>query len=257
VILMALKSIFDSNRRREIRKALAQGESPFRKPQKAGLKSDSVIEVDERDIIDVIAPPPLPTPASLQPAQTPVPSAGSETIWHSYLKRRPIDEELIAAFEKHSTKRMKEALDKGANVDAQDRMGRTCLMRAAQAGDEGMMNFLLGHWAGKGMNPSMSAEDNEGRTALAYAAKAGKANAAQILVSKHTSVNTCDKHRQTPLMHAAMGGHLETVKLLVGHIADVSAKDENHATARWYAESKGHTKTAEYLRQCERMKSDV
>jgi ankyrin repeat protein len=267
---MTLKAIFDKDRRAEIRKAIARGEPVIRRPQKTPMEEESVIDVDERDIILIDSPPaaasankptvmkvPLPQalipPAGAQPSPAPhltpppliqSPAAASK---RPYNEQRALDEELIDAFEKDEKGRMEAVLARGANVDAKDRLGRTCLMRAAQGGDFDMLVFLYGKSA------FVNDKDNEGQTALAYAAKSGSHNAADSLIFHTAEIDARDKHRRTPLMHAAIGGNLTVAKVLIRHHADALAKDENHATALWHAQNPPkRPELVEYLKECER-----
>lgn len=71
---------------------------------------------------------------------------------------------------------VREALSKGAAVDARDNGGKTALMRAAQDGYSDVLKLLLEHGA------DIHAIDPEGRTALTYAiGQSGSAASVELL----------------------------------------------------------------------------
>jgi hypothetical protein len=71
----------------------------------------------------------------------------------------------------------------------------------------------------KGAN--VNAKDNNGRTALMIAATNGRIESARLLIEKGANVNAKDDHGGTALMWAASGGHTEIARLLIEKGADI------------------------------------
>lgn len=77
----------------------------------------------------------------------------------------------------------------------------------------------------------VNAKDKEGRTALTEAAKIGHTDIVKLLLDKAADINTKDKDGRSPLVWAAAKMHADLVKLLVERGADVNAKDKGELTA--------------------------
>ncbi|KAK3262188.1 hypothetical protein CYMTET_28941, partial [Cymbomonas tetramitiformis] len=164
--------------------------------------------------------------------------------------RRP----LHAAAEKGMVEMLIELAGKGAEVDAEDREGRTALTVALAFGQEGAARALLeagaGVNAGTGQRPlhaaakkgmeemvrelavkgaEVDAEDGEGCTALTVALAFGQETAARALLEAGAGVNAGTGQR--PLHAAAKKGMEEMVRELVGKGAEVDAEDGEGRTA--------------------------
>jgi len=106
-------------------------------------------------------------------------------------------------------------VDKGANLDAQDKLGWTALQRAADNGHGEVVKLLVE----KGAN--LEAQDTYGRTALHLAAQGGHGEVVKLLVEKGANLEAQDTYGRTALHLAAQGGHGEVVKLLVEKVGAV------------------------------------
>ncbi|KAK3248559.1 hypothetical protein CYMTET_31089 [Cymbomonas tetramitiformis] len=164
--------------------------------------------------------------------------------------RRP----LHAAAERGTVELVRELLEKSAEVDAEDREGRTALTVALAFGQEAAARALLeagaGVNAGTGRRPlhaaaergtvelvrelleksaEVDAEDREGRTALTVALAFGQEAAARALLEAGAGVNAGTGRR--PLHAAAERGTVEMVRELAGKGAEVDAEDGEGRTA--------------------------
>ncbi|KAK3265789.1 hypothetical protein CYMTET_25557 [Cymbomonas tetramitiformis] len=167
--------------------------------------------------------------------------------------RRPVH----AAAMMGTVEMVRELVEKGAEVDAEDREGRTALTVALAFGQEAAARALLeagaGVNAGTGQRPlhaaakkgmeemvrelvekstEVDAEDGEGRTALTVALAFGQEAAARALLEAGAGVNT----GRRPLHVAAEKGMVEMVRELAGKGAEVDAEDAEGRTARWYSD---------------------
>jgi ankyrin repeat protein len=113
-----------------------------------------------------------------------------------------------------------ELLDRGASVDARDRLGARPLSHAARSGHLEMVDLLLAHGA------PIDARNLAGATALYFAAEAGHASIAQRLIERGTDVRLAGRSGISPIAAAAYAGNDEIVAALLAHGADERIPDE-------------------------------
>jgi len=132
-------------------------------------------------------------------------------------------------------------VERGAQVDALDNLGRTPLLTYASGAAHNLdvMRILLK----AGANPN-AVEKMTNISVLDYIAIQGHADEAELLVAAGANVNTKDNlfgetplHFATDCCNAAIGNH-DMVRFLIAHGADVNAKDND-----------GHTPLG-YVRRC-------
>ena len=112
---------------------------------------------------------------------------------------------------------VKHLLDRGADIEKQDKDGKTVLHITAERGNENITSLLLGASA------DTNVADCMGRTALFDAVEAGSVSVVQLLLSHLANVNVRDTSGLMPL-HLAVRLGLEPVTLLLlSHGADINA----------------------------------
>ncbi len=141
----------------------------------------------------------------------------------------------LASFPYQTNFLVKFLLERGAKVDAQDKIGWTPLHYAALNENEVLVKLLLSYGA------SVETINADGITALHIAAKRDASNICSMLLKKGASVNACIprdplkyEHKlgnSTPLHVAAYNGNLAATKVLHAHKADIRAETQGGMTA--------------------------
>lgn len=168
-------------------------------------------------------------------------------------------------------KRIKELIEKGADVNSISDDGESLITSASWGGQWELVRFLgenggnvngmtgyraLGNAAYGGSLDTVkylveegSCMETEGEeaTPLQRASAQGHLEIIQYLVTNGANVNTKNKYGYTALMEAAKSGSLEIVKFLVEKGADVDAKDRYSATALIRAAGQGHLEVVSFL----------
>ena len=126
-------------------------------------------------------------------------------------------------------------LDKGADVNAKCKDGRTPLLFASDHSvSVDVMHLLLNKGA------DVNAKDKYGYTALMNVAGHGLTEIVQLLLDKGADINVKNNVGLTPLMEASHYGYVDTVRLLLDKGAEVNAKDNAGSTALMAAAGMGH-----------------
>ncbi|MGD9345338.1 MAG: ankyrin repeat domain-containing protein [Candidatus Aminicenantes bacterium] len=134
-------------------------------------------------------------------------------------------------------------LEKGADVNTADELGRTALMLGAFDGHTEIVRLLLSKGA------QVDLRDSSGRTALMYSSSGPFPETVQLLLDWKADPNLVDGiERWTALMFAAGEGQLEVVKILLEHNADPSLKDVDGDTALTFAQRNGHAQVVRLLK---------
>ena len=153
---------------------------------------------------------------------------------------RTIDRELFESVLTYRTEDIVRLIEKGANLNAKDRYGRTIFMHLAQKGKLTMdiMRFL------HGLGADINARNDYGRTLLIYMAGNGYLTTitAQCLKGLGADFRTSDRNGMTVPMCAARGGYLspELAMCLKTFGADLHAVNSYGRTAIMYLGLYGH-----------------
>jgi len=173
---------------------------------------------------------------------------------------------LLSAVENGDKNLAKQALDRGADVNASDHYGVTSLHYAAARVDKEIASLLMNYGADVHM------KDNAARAPLHYATGAtGRARSPQeaasfiiLLLAEGANVNVQDKWGYTPLHYAVLVRRVDIVKLLVERGADVDlTNDRGHtpySTSKLWSTyfAQQYHSTKEYTPQeLKRLKGDI
>lgn len=118
----------------------------------------------------------------------------------------------------------------------------TSLMLGSYAGSEAKVRDLVERGA------DLEAKDVDGYTALMYACNKGHSEVVRILLAAGANPNARAADNSTPLMFAAQHGHADFVRRLIEAGADASARGDHGLSALDFAKQNGHVETAQYLR---------
>jgi ankyrin repeat protein len=118
----------------------------------------------------------------------------------------------------------------------------TSLMLGSYAGSEAKIRDLVERGA------NLEARDVDGYTALMYACNKGHSEVVRILLAGGANPNACAADNSTPLMFAAQHGHAEIVRQLIAAGANPSARGNHGLSALGFAEQNGHVEIAQYLK---------
>jgi ankyrin repeat protein len=113
-------------------------------------------------------------------------------------------------------------LKNGANIQIQDKDGKTALIHAARSGKSNeSIILLLKHGA------RIDHHSIDGATPLIWAAGQGNENTVYLLLSYNADINAQDKQGTTALMEAVTVRSVEAVRELINRGANQSIKNNN------------------------------
>ncbi|MFN7038203.1 MAG: ankyrin repeat domain-containing protein [Alphaproteobacteria bacterium] len=148
-----------------------------------------------------------------------------------YNERIKLNEKLYNATKAHDVKLVREALNKGANIDFRDKEGNDInilLDVAAKYGYIEILELILSKYN----DPELASQ------ALIVAANFGRIDTVKLLLNKNACTKAKDKSSQTALHYAVEWGYIYIVKLLLDRDIEIEAKDNEGKTALFYAASK-------------------
>ena len=145
-----------------------------------------------------------------------------------------LDQQLRDAASEGNAKLVTALIDKGANIDAPGKYGKTPLMYAAELGKTDTIGILLSHSA------NVNARTKSGSTALTFAAENGHASVTAMLIQLGANVHDRTRAGWNSLMIAAKNGYDVIVAQLLEFGADVRSSDRKGNSAMMYAIQAGH-----------------
>lgn len=159
---------------------------------------------------------------------------------------------LIQAVEGRNIELVKELLERGADVNVQEKKwGWTPLLTAVRSGREDTVDLLLGY----GADPCL--RKRNGATPFIVAGIVGNVKLLELFLSKGADINESDKHGFTAFMEAACYGKVEALRFLYENGAQVNLgrktmEDQERlrkggATALMDAAEKGHVDVVKIL----------
>ena len=181
----------------------------------------------------------------LRPSRARMKAMKKHKDWKAQKKKKELEESRRKIAERSQNKKLieasdlsevKEAVKKGANVNAHGVLGFTALMHASYKGDTDAVKDFIEKGA------PVDTKDAQGRTALMMACAEGHWNAADILLEKGADINATDGKHRTPLMYAAMCGHENVVRELVNEFElNTGIRDYKGRSATKMASDNGYT----------------
>ncbi|MBR3632012.1 MAG: ankyrin repeat domain-containing protein [Elusimicrobiaceae bacterium] len=128
-------------------------------------------------------------------------------------------------------------VNNGANINLQDKEGRTAVFYAAENGQISLLKQLIR------LGADLQATDKNGQTVFMAAAQAQNIPALQFLAPKYFDINAADAHGKTALMYATAQGS-DAVQWFIDKGADLNAQDEMGNTPLMHAIKNQNEKAA-------------
>jgi ankyrin repeat protein len=140
---------------------------------------------------------------------------------------------------------VKYLLGEGAQVTKEGRRDWTALIEASARGHLGVVQMLVQHMGGQGLNH----KDRDGRTALYHAVFRGHEEVVGYLLSKGAQATSSNEGDRTVLMEYSGKGHLSRVQLLLQNTGKegLEERDMWGQTALYYAARGGHEEVVSIL----------
>ncbi|KAG7161381.1 Kinase D-interacting substrate of 220 kDa B-like 2 [Homarus americanus] len=134
-------------------------------------------------------------------------------------------------------------MDRGADLNHQNRQAETALTWAAYGGHYEVCKMLLDHGALPDLHNAL------GSTGLSFAAREGHPEIAKLFLEYNASVNMETFSGDTPLTWATLKNHDDIIKILLEYDADVTHANLNDRTPLYLAAKNGHHQVVEQLLQ--------
>ncbi|MEI7431953.1 MAG: ankyrin repeat domain-containing protein [Betaproteobacteria bacterium] len=138
---------------------------------------------------------------------------------------------------------IKALLERGADINAKDPLGRTPLHMAAFYGRTKTSEFLIAKGA------EINAKDRVGMTALHVAVISGGRQEVEVLLDNKADIKAASDSGKTALHLAAATGQPKLSKFLIDRGADPQVKDSEGKTPLSYATQNKHPQTIALLQK--------
>ncbi|WP_425385027.1 ankyrin repeat domain-containing protein [Wolbachia endosymbiont (group B) of Schoenobius gigantella] len=119
-----------------------------------------------------------------------------------------LDKELLIAVEKEDLGKVKDNLRRGANVNAQSRLGWASVFWAIQKNNSNIVKLLVNNGA------DINAKDNESWMPLHWAVQLGSLDVVKYLVERGANINALTADGRTPLDLAAQKNRVNVIEFL-------------------------------------------
>lgn len=129
--------------------------------------------------------------------------------------------DMMEAAQRGDLDAVRDALESGIPVDAEDENGYQALSHAAMNNQADMARFLIDRGA------DVNATGMGYQTALFWATQEGAHDTAIVLLDASAEVDAPDSNGRTPLMNSCSCKDVRTGKLLIARGADVNARDHD------------------------------
>ncbi|KAL6894722.1 hypothetical protein GGI43DRAFT_424618 [Trichoderma evansii] len=125
-------------------------------------------------------------------------------------------------------------INKGADINARNKLGETPLLLALEKGYEAAARLLIDKGA------DINARNKYKDTPLLWALENSHEAVVRLLINKGADINASDKYKNTPLLWALDNGNEAMARLLIDKGADINASNEYGITPLLWALEKGH-----------------
>ncbi len=116
---------------------------------------------------------------------------------------------IVDIVSKNDLKAVKTALDQGADINSQDKDGRSLLLIATVKKYIEMANLLVSYKA------DVNLQDHQSDSAFLYAGASGQTELVKLFLKNGARFDIFNRYNGTALIPACERGHTETVKILV------------------------------------------
>jgi len=116
---------------------------------------------------------------------------------------------IVDIVSKNDLKAVKSALDQGADINSQDKDGRSLLLIATVKKYIEMANLLVSYKA------DVNLQDHQSDSAFLYAGDSGQTELVKLFLKNGARFDIFNRYNGTALIPACERGHTETVKILV------------------------------------------
>ncbi len=178
------------------------------------------------------------------------------------VKSKDNDYQLLRAVQRNEVDKVKQLLDRGANIESKVNYDQTPLCWAIQRNNVDMVKLLLDagadvksiddhsqtplYWAVQRNNvdivklllaagADVKSKDEDDQRLLWRALLINNVDIVKLLLDRGANIDSKDKNNKTPLLWAARNGNIDVVKLLLDAGADVNSKDVHNRTPLWWA----------------------
>ncbi|WP_264686029.1 MULTISPECIES: ankyrin repeat domain-containing protein [unclassified Wolbachia] len=130
-----------------------------------------------------------------------------------------LDQELLDAVKVGDMSKVRDSVNRGANVNTEDRDGNTPARNAVLKGHFGIFKYLVENGV------SLEGKDHRCRPSICDASYSGNLDILKYLIGKGVDINESDNNGWTPLHFAAWRGYLEVANFLIEKGANINVEN--------------------------------